>query len=241
MIKGNKSIRNGVQDVLCPFTNLYISQGSGFFDGGYSHKGSRAIDVINGDGEKAPYYAPCDIKCVGLIISNGQAFWQSTKKVRLANGKVDYISFITCHDESINYGVDLVIKQGDQMGNMGTMGNATGVHCHIQFALGKYGINDFKQNEYGVGVFPNELEIEDVCFMDNTNILNGVANWIYLKDVPINEDIPKFDEKCEDVNKYKNEIKELNEKIDTLTKESYKEIIRIGNISIGYKKLEMIK
>ena len=36
MYKGQKSIRGGIEDFLCPFTDMYITQGS---NGKYSHRG----------------------------------------------------------------------------------------------------------------------------------------------------------------------------------------------------------
>ena len=45
MKKGQTSKRGGIQDILCPFTDMVITQGSGYADGNFSHKGTRAIDV----------------------------------------------------------------------------------------------------------------------------------------------------------------------------------------------------
>ena len=98
------SKRNGIQDILCPFTNLYISQGSGYFDGTYSHQGTRAIDVTNGDGTQAPYYAPFDCVAIEVYPTYGQTLWYSKEKVRFTDGTIDYCSFVTVHDNTINFG-----------------------------------------------------------------------------------------------------------------------------------------
>ena len=42
MLKGEKSIRGGIEDLLCPFTDIYITQGS---NEGNSHKGTKSMDV----------------------------------------------------------------------------------------------------------------------------------------------------------------------------------------------------
>ena len=64
MYKGQKSVRGGIQDFLCPFTDMYISQGS---NGSLSHKGTMANDVRgSSSGIRYPYYSPCDVK-YGLI------------------------------------------------------------------------------------------------------------------------------------------------------------------------------
>lgn len=82
MIKGQKSIRNGIEDFLCPFTDMYITQGSG---GNFSHKGIMANDVRGKQsGIRYPYYAPCKVKCIKTYSSSGQVMWQSVNKVRFA-------------------------------------------------------------------------------------------------------------------------------------------------------------
>lgn len=180
------SRRAGIQDILCPFDKMYITQGSGFADGNFSHKGTRAVDVSNGDGERAPYYAPFDCKVTSIIPDYGEAIWQSLEPVRFADGTVDYCSFTTCHDDTINYGVGYVAHQGEQIGNMGAKGpGVTGVHCHIEFAKGLQGLY---QNEYGIWGMVNSCEIEEACFMNDTEILLGIADWRYLEDVPVTED-----------------------------------------------------
>lgn len=201
MKMGQTSRRNGVQDILCPFTNLYITQGSGYADGSYSHKGTRAIDVVNGDGSRAPYYAPFDCKAVMVLPDYGEALWQSLEKVRFADGTIDYCTFVTVHDNTINYVVGYIAKQGEQIGNMGDQGNATGIHCHIEFSKG---INNMIQNQYGVWGVNNAVEFEEACFMDDTNILSGVANWKYLKDVQVDT--------IESLREEKEKYKELYEK-----------------------------
>ena len=184
MKKGQTSVRGGYEDILCPFTNLSISQGSGYMGGTYSHQGLRAIDVVNGDGSRASYYAPFDCKAVNIITSAGQTIWQSLNKVRFADGTIDYATVLTVHDNSINFGIGYVAKQGTQFGNMGNAGQATGIHCHIEFAKGHQGL---VKNSYGNWGLSNSVEFEQACFMDNTNIISGVANWKYLKDVPVSD------------------------------------------------------
>ena len=73
MIKGQKSVRGGIEDFLCPFTDMYITQGS-MTNG--SHKGIYANDVRGiQPGVRYPYYAPCTCKCVKIYPSSGQAMY----------------------------------------------------------------------------------------------------------------------------------------------------------------------
>lgn len=176
MYKGQKASKDGIQYFLCPFTAMYITQGAG---GKYSHAGTKANDVR---GEKAgvkyPYYAPCDVKLIWRDLSTGEGMWQSLNKVIFANGNIDYATFVTVHDNTFDAKVGQVVKQGEQLGNMGDKGNATGIHCHIEIAQHKYTINDWHKNKYGIYCFPNETDTDDCYFANDTNILNGMGgNW----------------------------------------------------------------
>lgn len=189
MIKGQKSVRGGIQDFLCPFTDMYITQGSNMG----THRGTMANDVRGSySGVKYPYYAPCDCKLIWYDKSNGQGMWTSTEKVRFSNGNISYATFVTAHDESFDADKTMgkVIKQGQQLGNMGSKAgggaSSTGVHCHIEISQNKYTISNWKKNKYGIYCFPNETDTDDCFFMDNTNIIYGMGgNWKYLSQVPV--------------------------------------------------------
>ena len=188
MYKGQKSVRGGIQDFLCPFTDMYISQGS---NGALSHRGTMANDVRgSSSGIRYPYYSPCDVKCVWTYPETGEAMWQSINKVRFANGRIDYASFVTCHDDSFNAYPGLIIPQGNQLGNMGTKsekGDVTGVHCHIEIAQAKYDINNWHRNQYKIWCFDKEYDTDDSYFVDNTNIIKGNGgNWRTTGQVLVN-------------------------------------------------------
>lgn len=189
MISGQKSVRGGIEDFLCPFESMYITQGS---NGSYSHQGIMANDVRGANvGVRYPYYAPCTCKCIKVYPSSGQAMWQSVEKVRFANGRVDYATFMTAHDDTFDAREDLVVSQGMQLGNMGTKGNATGVHCHIQ--VSQSDDTSWYKNGYGVYQFNNEYDLDECYFVDNTNILNGMGgNWKETKDVIVEESNPIY-------------------------------------------------
>lgn len=190
MYAGQKSERAGIQDFLCPFTDMYIAQGSG---GSYSHKGTMANDVRGAEaGVRYPYYAPCDVECIWTLPSFGEAMWRSTTKVRFANGNIDYATFMTAHDDSFDATVGQIVPQGTQLGNMGTKspkGDVTGVHCHIEIAQHWYDASNWQKNQYDIYCFPNETDTDDCYFVDNTNIINGMGgSWKKLEDVPVATD-----------------------------------------------------
>lgn len=179
-----KSVRDGTEDFLCPFTDMRITQGS---NDGYSHRGIMANDVAGVEaGVRYPYYAPCTLKCLQVFPQWGQSMWQSVNKVRFANGNIDYATIMIAHDDSQDCYVGQVIEQGVQLGNMGTKGNATGVHCHIEVEQG----NDttWFKNQFGNYQFNNEVDLDDCYFVDNTNIIDGHGgNWKTTDQVPVNE------------------------------------------------------
>lgn len=182
MIAKQTSIRDEIEDLLCPFTDIYVTQGSN--EG--NHLGTKAIDVRGlNSGIKYPYYAPCNCKCIKTYPSNGQSHWSSIKKVRLANGKIDYITFLIAHDNTFDAYVGQIISQGEQIGNLGDLGNATGVHCHIEIGIGNNLDLVQLDNKYKTWTFDvnKEIEFEEGFFMDNTNIIHGYGDWKYIKDV----------------------------------------------------------
>lgn len=222
MIKGQKSIRNGIEDFLCPFTDVFITQGP---NESYSHKGIMAWDVRGAKaGTKDPYYAPATSKAIRTYPESGQVMWQTVYDVRCPNGYIGKITYMTCHDDTMDaVAGKTVVNQGSQLGNMGKKGNATGVHCHIEFS--QSADTTWRKNSYGNYMFNNEVDPENVCFMDNTNIISGSGNWKYLKDVPVDE--PKKEEPKPVVDEDKVKIEELQKEINNL-----KETIKKQNIEI---------
>ena len=190
MKKGDKSRRGGIQDFLAPFESMYITQGSNMG----THKGTEANDVRGAyPGVKYPYYAPCDCKLIWYDKSNGQGMWQSTERVRFANGNIDYATFVTAHDNTFDATIGQTVKQGERLGNLGDKagngGYTTGVHCHIEIAQHKYTIRDWKKNEYGIYCFPDETDTDGCYFVDNTNIIYGMGgDWKYLSQIPVVEE-----------------------------------------------------
>lgn len=179
MYKGQKASKDGIQYFLCPFTDMYITQGSNVG----THKGTMANDVRGAEsGVRYPYYAPCDVKLIWRDLSNGQGMWQSLAPVIFANGNVDYATFVTAHDETFDAQVGQVVRQGDQLGNMGNKagggGQSFGVHCHIEIAQHNYSIANWQKNSYGIYCFPNETDTDDCYFINDTNIIEGLGgNW----------------------------------------------------------------
>lgn len=213
MLKNQKSVRNGIEDFLCPFTDIFITQGPNEQP---SHEGTMSMDVRGLEpGVRYPYYAPCTCKLINLYTETNTAVWQSIDKVRLSNGVIDYMTFCTAHDNTFDAKIGQVIPQGSQLGNLGDYsqkGDVTGVHCHIEHS--RSWDSERVLNQYGNWHFKYELDPEDVWFMDNTNIISGTGKWKYLKDVSVDE--PKKEEPKQEVVIDNTKVKELEEEISIL-------------------------
>ena len=173
---------NGYEFFMCPFTKMYITQGSNT----WSHSGVMANDVTNGDGAKAPYYAPFSCVCEAAYPSAGQTQWRSLNKVHFANGVIDYARITIAHDDTMNSWVGQKLSQGQRIGNMGVKGIGTGVHAHIQVGVGQsnvwgivkgyFTLNGIRYPVYGFQYEPYDLD--DCYFVNDTVILNGAGgNW----------------------------------------------------------------
>ena len=184
MYAGQKSVRGGIEDFLCPFTDMYITQGSNMKP---SHMGIMANDVRGlQSGVRYAIYAPCSCRCMRIYPESGQSMWQSLNPVRFANGRIDYATFMIAHDNSLNCWVGQKISQGTQIANMGDKGYATGVHTHIQISQSKD--TSWFKNSYDIYKFNNEYDLDDCYFVDNTNILYGCGgSWKVIADVPVKE------------------------------------------------------
>lgn len=188
MYKGEKSKRAGIEDFMCPFTDMYLTCAAN--ESKY-HMGTMAIDVRGAEpGVRYAYYAPATVKCIKTYSESGQVMWQTVNNVRCSNGYIGKVTFMTCHDDTMDAYPGLVVPQGNQLGNMGTKGNATGVHCHIECSQSSD--TSWVKNSYGNWCFKTEVDPENVFFMDNTKIINGLGAWKYLKDVPVGEKVDQI-------------------------------------------------
>ncbi|MGL4754237.1 MAG: hypothetical protein ACRCXB_17840 [Aeromonadaceae bacterium] len=188
MKKGQTSVRDGIEDILFPMETCNITQG----DMVGTHKGAYATDLAGRDTGRDYAYFPFSAKSVYLApkdkvsVEGNAVVWESLNKVRFADGTIDYCCILVIHDnDPSGFEVGKQYKQGQQMAQEGTAGKATGNHLHIEFARGKYTGKPYVKNSYGVYMLPGNRPIEKCTFMDDTQIIQGKADWKYLKDVPV--------------------------------------------------------
>lgn len=158
---------------------INITQG---VNGQYSHQGTYAIDCAGKDTGIDEVYAPCTmiIKYKDSTKNGNAVFAESTNKVQFADGTIDYATMMFIHDNDISdLRVGQVIKQGDVFYQEGTAGKATGNHCHIEIAKGKY-TKPYVLNAYKVYMLPNSVHPASAFYVDGCTIKNG-ANYAWKK------------------------------------------------------------
>lgn len=165
---------DGYEYFMCLMTEFKITQ----TENTGTHLGTKAVDFASGTaGYRAPYYAPATVKCIRTIPSYGEATWQTVGSVHCPNGYFGIVTFETVHDNSFNAYPGMVIKQGQQLGNMGDAGKASGVHLHIEFTQSSN--SNMAYNSYGIYTFTaTESYVDDTFYVDDTNIITPMAgNW----------------------------------------------------------------
>ena len=165
---------DGYEYFMCPMTTFKITQTENVG----THLGTKAVDFASETpGKRAPYYAPATVKCIRTIPSHGEATWQTVDKVHCPNGYFGIVTFETVHDNSFDAKPGMIVKQGQQLGNMGDAGQASGVHLHME---GTQSANsNMAYNNYGVYTYTApETYLDDLFYVDDTNILTPMAgNW----------------------------------------------------------------
>ena len=182
-MKANQTLiaSDGYEVALFPMPYLYMTQDEG---GNYSHLGTYNIDLIGYNGRnviyRAPVYAPCTMKVVNYMPSysggHGVTF-ESTRKVHLPNGKLDYLIILFMHDNSPPYTkVGQTVKQGQLCYRTGTFGYATGDHVHTCAGQGHYA--GLVQRSSGNWDLANRIHYWNGLYVNDTKIIIGYGhNW----------------------------------------------------------------
>lgn len=192
---GQKLTYNGIQCAGFPMEYLNITQGC---NGVFSHNGvPGALDLAGKDTGIDETIAPCDMHLVAYDSqANGNAvFFQSDNKVLLADGTKDYVTMMFIHD---NYIGDILArfrsgkgwKMGEPFGDEGVAGYATGNHCHMEAAKGKF-VKCYQMNAQGTWQLYGSTKPDKLFFIDGTKLINNgqpsgsgdKMNWKKVEDV----------------------------------------------------------
>lgn len=165
---------DGYEVMLFPLEYLYMSQDEG---GDFSHAGTLAMDFLGwnslGRVLQCPYYAPVSCTCIASTESANR-IWQSNSQVHLADGSLDYVTWVVAHDNNPP-AVGTSLVQGQLMGHTGTAGNVTGDHLHLNIAKGQYA-NWEQVPPNNNWQLRNSMHIYDACFVNDTTIVQGYGH-----------------------------------------------------------------
>ena len=135
-----------------------------------SHRDSYAVDEAGSDGGIDYLVAPFTGVIKKIYTSDGNEVWlESTNQVQFADGTVDYMTILFCHDNDVsNLKVGQVIKQGQRFYEEGTKGNAQGNHCHFECARGKCSGTGWHKNSAGYWSINNSKKVSECLFIDDS-------------------------------------------------------------------------
>lgn len=167
--------QDGYEVMLFPMDVLNMTQDEG---SDFSHAGTYNIDFV-GNYPSYPMYAPCSLRIRQVLTdgSNGLIL-DSTNKVHLPNGNLDYITLLVAH---CNYPpsttIGHVFNQGELFYRTGTAGYVTGDHVHMCIGQGSGGY--MVQRPSGNWDLSNRIHMWEGMYVNDTDIINGYGhNWI---------------------------------------------------------------
>ena len=136
----------------------------------YSHAGAWAYDIASCEtNKKLAYSVNVPVVCKAVDKTYAFTWWQTKDKVELPNGETDYLVFMFGHDNDINAYVGMNINANVRLGNMGTGGQATGSHVHLEIGKGQFKGKWYKNSE-GVYMLYNSEPIYDLIYMDDLDL-----------------------------------------------------------------------
>jgi len=156
---------------IYPLKNMRITQGYG--EG--THVDSYAIDDAGENTSIEEVYAPFSGTIKKIYTQDANEVWlESDNPVEYPDGTIDYMTILFAHTNDISkLYVGKKIKQKEAFYKEGTSGNATGNHCHIECAKGKYQSPGWFANAIGYYVIINGKKPEECLWIDdNTNVIN---------------------------------------------------------------------
>lgn len=178
-----------MQKAIFPLRYTWQSQG---MNGATSHKDIKAIDF----GILSPYnddklYAPFDGKVVWVDSPSkgGGIAFQSINKVHYVNGKEDYMTLFTGHDNNPPK-VGTIFKQGELYSHSGTAGGVP-KHCHLEVQIGKF-VKPTKVTSQGSYKLDNAIEPFNALYLTEDTILKySTYTWTTLPEIDVTPVVPR--------------------------------------------------
>lgn len=157
---------------LYPSSYMRITQG--YMTG--THLDSYAIDEAGKDTGISSMKAPFTGIIKKIYKADANEIWlESIDRVLYPDGTNDFMTILFCHDNDVeDLFIGKVINKGDEFYQEGIKGNATGNHCHIECAKGKFTGTGWHKNTSGFWSINNGKKPEECLWIDNSiNIINN--------------------------------------------------------------------
>ncbi len=158
-----------------------------------THKNSFAIDDAGADTSKSLIYAPFTGIIKKIYQNDANEVWlESIDKVEYPNGDIDYMTILFAHADEVNdLFVGKQINQNEAFYSEGTKGQATGNHCHIECAKGKFTGSGWYKNASGNWSINNGQKPEDCLWINDDITILDNYNYNFKKiEVEVLEDNP---------------------------------------------------
>lgn len=188
---------------IYPCKNMRITQGYGTG----THVNSYAIDDAGLNTGIEEIYAPFTGTIKKIYTQDANEVWlESDNPVEYPDGTIDYMTILFAHANDVsNLYVGQKIIQNTAFYKEGTAGNATGNHCHIECAKGKYQSPGWKVNNEGYYVIINGKKPEECLWIEETtNIINNNGypfKKLIKKENVIKDDIEQLKPLPDDITK----------------------------------------
>lgn len=177
-----------------------------------THKHGFPIDNAGKDTKIDDVLAPFD-GVIRKIYNYGNSVWfESTTKVRAADGTIDYFTVMFTHDNDVpNLKVGQKIKQGANFYQEGT-NNSKANHVHIEAGRGKFVAPGWNLRS-GQWVINNPFKPEKAFLLKDVTILNtGGLSWTKGEIMPTEKDVRDYFKAWERRNPTAKELKDYTSK-----------------------------
>ena len=144
-----------------------------------THVDSYAFDEAGSDGGIDYLIASFTGAIKKIYTADANEVWfESVDKVQYPDGTIDYMTLMLAHDNDVsNLKVGQVIKQGQRFYEEGTKGQASGNHCHIECARGKFTGTGWHQNSAGYWSINNGKKADECLWIDDSYHILDTAGY----------------------------------------------------------------
>lgn len=177
------------------YPSEYMRITQGYNEG--THLDSFAIDEAGKDTAISNFKAPFTGIIKKIYAPGANEIWLESKEpVEYPDGTIDYMTIMLGHANDIsNLYIGKTISKGDVLYSEGTKGNATGNHCHIECARGKYVEPGWYKNNSGYYGIINGKKPEECLWIDKSiNIIDSHGYIFKTIEEQIKEEVPVLDD-----------------------------------------------